>query len=128
MCSYFSDGILYRFNSRYLRRLIDDIVCIEYPKEVEVRQIRRYRRIRVNIETKFVVSDTADSSFADMVDISHGGCRLVLHKCVPMTKGTALSLTFSLPNEALILDFSESAFRCLARPYFSGVYSVRAYE
>ncbi|MGA2404894.1 MAG: PilZ domain-containing protein [Syntrophobacteraceae bacterium] len=104
LCSYFSDGRLYIFNSRYRRRLIDDIICIEYPREVEVRQMRRHRRIRVNIETKVVVADTADSSFADMVDISHGGCRLVLNERVPMRNGTALFLTFSLPNEALISE------------------------
>jgi len=103
LCSYFSDGNLYVFNSRCRRYMADDVMCIEYPREVEVRQIRKDRRIKVNIETKLVVSDTADSFLGDLTDISHGGCRVILNqRRVPMIKGTNLSLTFNLPNEAFI--------------------------
>jgi hypothetical protein len=103
LCSYFCDGNLYVFHSRCRRYLTDDVMCIEYPREVEVRQIRKDRRIRVNIETKLVVSDTADSFLVDLTDISRGGCRVSINqRRVPIMKGTNLSLTFSLPNEALI--------------------------
>jgi len=103
LCSYFCDGNLYIFHSRCRRYLTDDVMCIEYPREVEVRQIRKDRRIRVNIETKLVVSDTGESFLADLTDISRGGCRVNINqRRLPMMKGTNLSLTFSLPNEAFI--------------------------
>ena len=103
LCSYFCDGNLYIFNSRCRKYLADEIMCIEYPRKVEVRQIRKDRRIRVNIETKLVVSDTGDSFLVDLADISRGGCRVILNqRRVPMTKGTNLVLTFGLPNEAFI--------------------------
>lgn len=102
LCSYFSEGNLYNFHSRYRKHLIENVVCIEYPKEVEVRQVRKHRRIRVNIETECVVCGMVESFFAEMGDISFGGCRLVFNDRVPMAKGTDVYLTFSLPNEAYV--------------------------
>ena len=102
LCSYFSDGTLYTFRSRYRKHLVDDIVCIEYPREAEVRQVRRHRRIKVNIETECAVYGTADLFVGEMADISLGGSRLVFDQRVPMTKGTELTLTFNLPNEAFV--------------------------
>ena len=87
-------------------------MCIEYPREVEVRQIRKDRRIRVNIETKLVVSDTTDLFIVDLVDISRGGCRVSINqRRVPMMKGTNASLTFSLPNEAFISELQAVVVR-----------------
>jgi c-di-GMP-binding flagellar brake protein YcgR len=112
LCSYFSDGNLYIFKSRYRRYLGEDVMCIEYPRDVEVRQIRKDRRIRVNIETKLVVSDTTDSFLVDLADISRGGCRVVVNqRRIPIEKGTNLSLTFSLPNEAFINALQAVAVR-----------------
>jgi c-di-GMP-binding flagellar brake protein YcgR len=112
LCSYFCDGNLYIFHSRCRRYMTDDVMCIEYPREVEVRQIRKDRRIKVNIETKLVVSDTAQSFLVDLADISRGGCRVILNqRRVPMTKGTNLSLAFSLPNEAFISSLQAEVVR-----------------
>lgn len=102
LCSYFSDGCLYNFHSKYQKHLIDEIVCIEYPKEVEVRQVRKHRRIRVNIETECAVFGTTDLFIGEMADISLGGCRLVFNQRVPVAKGTDVSMTFYLPNEAFV--------------------------
>ena len=102
LCSYFCDGNLYIFHSRCRRYLTDDVMCIEYPREVEVRQIRKHRRIRVNIETQCTLDGTVDVFLAEMADISQGGCRLVLNERVRFVKGINLSLTFNLPNEAFV--------------------------
>jgi c-di-GMP-binding flagellar brake protein YcgR len=111
LCSYFCEGYLYTFHSRYRNRLMNDIVCIEYPKDAEVRQIRKDRRIKVNIETKVFVCDSGESFLADMTDISRGGCRLVFHHRAAMVKGTDVLLTFSLPNEAVIKKLPASLVR-----------------
>ncbi len=111
-CSYFSDGNLYIFQSQCLKYLAPDVMSIEYPREVEVRQIRKDRRIRVNIETKLVVSDTIDPFLADLTDISRGGCRVSINqRRLPMMKGTKLSLTFGLPNEASINELQAVVVR-----------------
>jgi len=102
LCSYFNDGAMHIFNSRYLKHMADDVVSIAYPMKVDVRQIRKYRRIRVNIETKCTVGGTVDVFTAEMADISQGGCRLILNESARIVKGTNLSLTFNLPNEAFV--------------------------
>ena len=111
LCSYFCDGYLYAFHSRYRNRLMNDIICIEYPTEVEVRQIRKNPRIKVNIETKVLVGGSDKSYLADMTDISHGGCGLVFNQNVPIAKGTHVSLTFRLPNEAIVRNLQAVAAR-----------------
>ncbi|HIJ68253.1 MAG TPA: PilZ domain-containing protein [Deltaproteobacteria bacterium] len=102
LCSYFNNGFMHIFHSRYLKHLTEDVVCIDYPTKVEVHQIRKYRRIRVNIETECTVCGTADVFYAKMADISQGGCRLILNESARIVKGTNLSLTFNLPNEAFV--------------------------
>lgn len=111
LCSYFCDGYLYAFHSRYRNRLLNDIVCIEYPKIVEVRQIRKDRRVKVNLETRVNVCGGGESFLADMTDISGGGCRLVFNQTAPVEKGSNISLTFSLPNEALIRKLQATVVR-----------------
>jgi c-di-GMP-binding flagellar brake protein YcgR len=102
ICSYFVDGYLYSFYSRYRRHLIDDVVCIEYPSEIDIKQVRKHRRIKVNIETELSVPGLTDTYTGDMLDISQGGCRLVLHTLAPLAKGGTVSLVFSLPNEEVV--------------------------
>ncbi|MGA2025510.1 MAG: PilZ domain-containing protein [Syntrophobacteraceae bacterium] len=102
LCSYFNNGFLHIFHSKYRRHLTEDVVCIDYPIKVQVRQIRKYRRIKVNIGTECTVCGTVDVLSAEMVDISQDGCRLILNQSDRITKGTNLSLTFELPNYASV--------------------------
>ncbi len=102
ICHYFKEGSLYNFQSRITKYFDGNIVSIQYPGEIELKQVRRHRRIRVNIETEFSLVGISDSFFGDMIDISQGGCRLVLHALVPMTRGTRANLSFSLPNEEAV--------------------------
>ena len=102
LCSYFNNGFLHIFCSKYQRHLTDDVVCIEYPASVEVRQIRKHRRIRVNIGTEFTIAGAADVFPAEIVDISQDGCCMILNQSADITKGTNISLTFNLPNEASV--------------------------
>jgi len=101
-CNYFSEGYRYNFLSRYRSHALGDILCIEYPKKVDVHQIRMHRRINVNIETKFAVLGAPNWFSGDMTDISEGGCCLILNSKVPVTKGMRVLLVFRLPNEDVI--------------------------
>jgi c-di-GMP-binding flagellar brake protein YcgR len=101
LCSYFNNGFMHIFHSRYLKHLTEDVVCIDYPTKVEVHQIRKYRRIRVNIETECTVCGTVVFP-AKMADISQGGCRLILNQRTGIKKETNISMTFNLPNVAFV--------------------------
>ncbi len=101
-CSYFTEGHRYNFLSRYRSHVLKGIICIEYPKEVDVHQIRKNRRLRVNIETKCAVFGSPNWFPADMVDISQGGCRLFLKSKAAITKRIKVLLLFTLPNEDVV--------------------------
>jgi hypothetical protein len=101
LCSCLCDDYLYIFYSRYRNRLLDDIVCIEYPREVEIRRIREHTRVKVDIETRVRLGN-GESIPAKMIDISRGGCRLTFTQRVRTTKGSSLALTFELPNEVTV--------------------------
>ena len=101
-CSYFNEGYRYTFLSRYRSHVLKDIVCIEYPKEVDIHQTRKHRRIKVNIETRFAILGVFNWLSGDMADISKNGCRLILRSKVTITKGMKVLLVFKLPNEDVI--------------------------
>jgi len=101
LCRYFNNGFIYTFHSRYRTHLRKDVVCIDYPRILEVNQLRKYRRIRVNIETECTVCGTVVFP-AKMADISQGGCRLILNQRTGIKKETNISMTFNLPNVAFV--------------------------
>jgi c-di-GMP-binding flagellar brake protein YcgR len=113
-CSYFTEGYRYNFLSRYRRHVLRDIVCIEYPKEVDLHQIRKHRRIKVNIETKFAVLGAPNWFSAEMADISEGGCRLILESKETLTKGMRVLLVFRLPNEDVVDELRAVVMRSMS--------------
>jgi hypothetical protein len=98
LCSCLCDDYLYIFYSRYRNRVLGDIVSIEYPRNVEVRRIRKDTRIKVDIATKVSVGKD-EPVLAKMIDISRGGCRLAFDQRVRIAKASILTLAFELPNE-----------------------------
>ena len=97
LCSCLCDDYLYIFYSRYRSLLMNDVVCIEYPREAEARRIREHTRIRVDIETSVFIG-AGEPVSAKMIDISRGGCLLSFNQRVRMKKGSSLALTFQLPT------------------------------
>jgi c-di-GMP-binding flagellar brake protein YcgR len=98
-CSYFNSGYLYTFQSKHRHTLVDDLISIEYPYVAEIRQIRKHRRIKVNIETELTSPEMMSPLNGDMVDISAGGCCLLFPSSVRLTKGKDVYLQFHLPND-----------------------------
>ena len=101
-CFYLNKNGLYSFRSRYRKELVNNVICIEYPQKVQVRERRRDRRIKVDIDACFNLSDYADLFYGAMTDISAGGCRLVLKKQTSVSEGAEAVLTFRLPNKVLV--------------------------
>lgn len=113
-CSYFTSGYLYNFLSRYKSHVLNNIVCIEYPKKVDVLQIRKHRRININIETKLAVLGAPNWFSGDMMDISEGGCRLILKSKVTMAKGMRVILVFRLPSEDVVDELRAVILRSIS--------------
>ena len=99
MCSYFSNGYMYKFKSKRRQTLSGDLISIDYPHIAEVIQIRRHRRIKVNIETEVTWPGLRAPLTGDMVDISVGGCCLLFPSSVRLTKGRDIYLEFDLPDD-----------------------------
>ncbi|MEM5788016.1 MAG: PilZ domain-containing protein [Syntrophobacteraceae bacterium] len=102
LCSYFTGGNLYTFRSKCRQSILKNVTVIDYPGKLDIKQIRSHRRIRVNIETEFVGPANHTPVLADMVDISHGGCRLVFEPAIALLKDMHATITFSLPNEQMV--------------------------
>jgi len=115
-CSYFAEGYRYSFVSKYKSHAFQDIVCISYPEDAEISKVRKDRRIRVNIETKYAVFGSPKWFSADMVDISKGGCRLILKSNPPLSRGMEVLLVFSLPNEEEVNDLRAQVVRSTSMP------------
>lgn len=109
ICSFFYDGDVFRFASRTRKDLGDGLVLIEYPERFQVENIRKCARIQVNIEAvviigKFVPEGSAPTRGhttikGTVVDISEGGCLLVIPALVHVVQNMFCLLDFVLPND-----------------------------
>ncbi len=106
LCSYFVDGCLYKFKSRFGQNLIHNIVCIDYPRNIEARELRMHPRIKVELEVVGSIGTEKRLINGTIRDISQGGCRLELPGLIPLVPKTPVCITFTLPNDELIDDLS----------------------
>jgi c-di-GMP-binding flagellar brake protein YcgR len=102
LVAYLHDGYLFTFKSRFNKKLIRNIICIDYPATFEVEQLRKEQRVRVNLEAALIISDLNLSGHVK--DISETGCSFELPKIISLFKGLGLIATFTLPNDVLIKD------------------------
>jgi hypothetical protein len=102
LVAYLYEGYLFTFKSRFNRKLIMNIVCIDYPTDFQVEQIRSEPIVKVNLEATVYISNI---NFEGLVrEISEFSCLLELPKIVSLFKGLGLTATFTLPNDQLIKD------------------------
>jgi c-di-GMP-binding flagellar brake protein YcgR len=106
MCQLFHEGDMYRFQSRVLRGLGEGITIIAYPERVVAEAIRRHHRIQVNIETRFRLEDTKEAYRVTMLDISEGGCFIVVPQLIHVMENALCHLKFSLPDKQKITDLA----------------------
>jgi hypothetical protein len=102
LVAYLHEGYLFTFKSRFNRKLIMDIICIDYPQTFEVEQVRKDPRVKVNLEAIVNISDMNLSGLVK--DISENGCSFEIPKIISLFKGLGLVATFTLPNDELIKD------------------------
>jgi c-di-GMP-binding flagellar brake protein YcgR len=102
LVAYLHEGYLFTFRSRFNKKLIRNIVCIDYPEHFEVEQLRKEQRVKVNLEAALIISDLKLSGHVK--DISETGCSFEVPKIISLFKGLGLIATFTLPNDVLIKD------------------------
>jgi c-di-GMP-binding flagellar brake protein YcgR len=102
LVAYVHDGYLFTFKSRFSKKLIRNIICIDYPEEFQVEQLRKETRVRVNLQALMVISDMNISAYVK--DISDDGCSFEIPKIMSLFNGAAFTATFTLPNDQLIKD------------------------
>jgi hypothetical protein len=102
LVAYLYDGYLFTFRSRFNKKLIRNIVCIDYPEKFEVEQLRTESRVRVNLEAVLYMNELKISGLVK--DISETGCSFELSKIISLFKGIGFIATFTLPNDQLIRD------------------------
>jgi len=109
ICSFFYEGDIYRFPSKIQRALGGGLTLIDYPGKFQVENVRKYHRIQVNIETRFYIENTLtnapsvrrrqdDVTKANLVDISEGGCYLVVSSLLHIVQNMLCRLDFILPD------------------------------
>jgi c-di-GMP-binding flagellar brake protein YcgR len=98
-CAYLHGNHLYKFKSKFKKRLFKNVVGICYPCEMESVQIRSSTRIAVDIHTEVFLGTGDGTISCIMEDISEGGCRLKLPKLIARQTGSKLHLKFTLPDD-----------------------------
>jgi len=100
LISYLHEGCLYSFKSRFFKKLIREIICIEYPADFTVEQLKIGPRVKVNLEADLSISDMTFSGIVK--ELSDSGCSFELSKIISLFKGLGVFATFTLPNDQLI--------------------------
>jgi c-di-GMP-binding flagellar brake protein YcgR len=103
ICRYEYEGEVYDFTSSIRKSMNDGLTLIDYPSEFEVHALRKFPRIRVNIETIATLEEDADNTLnANMIDISEGGCQLIFNSLQALAQNALCFLDFSLPDKCQI--------------------------
>jgi len=92
----------FKFESSFVRKLIKNIICIDYPDNFEVEQLSTEAKVKVNLEAVLSVSDLELSGHVK--EVSETSCLFELPKIISLFKGLGLTATFTLPNDQLIKD------------------------
>jgi hypothetical protein len=101
LVAYLYDGYLFTFKSRFHKKLIRNIICIDYPESFQVEQLRE-TRVKVNLESILVISEMNISGHVK--DISEHGCSFELPRIISLFKGIGFTATFTLPNDQSVKD------------------------
>lgn len=110
ICCYTHEGDLYFFAGKVKKILDEELTLIEYPFQFQKKAVRRHQRVPVKVETgvylvdedrKLVksVDDYKNRMLkATMVDISEGGCRLLVRSFETMVQNISCRIECTLPD------------------------------
>lgn len=104
LCWIIHEGNIYRFESIIKKYLEEDLCLIEYPSSFQVESLRKHIRIKVNLETQFKIGFKSDVFKGTIMDISEGGCRLVVDSILIVGRNERIVMSFMLPDNRLIRE------------------------
>ena len=110
-CAYLHGNHLFKFKSKFTKRLFKNVIGIAYPIDVERVQVRSSTRIPVDIETEVVLGAMGETISGRIADISEGGCRLELPKLIYTQRGSKFYLSFTLPDNQNIDNMACAVMR-----------------
>ncbi|MDR2945784.1 MAG: flagellar brake protein [Candidatus Adiutrix sp.] len=121
--NFISKGAVYSFNTEmlgYTYRLVP-LLFLEYPREVEVANLRTEKRYPVNIPILIALTQTAPPQKALVVDISEGG--FLMASPFQLEPETQIEVIFHLPKEEPINGIQAVVRACRGKPggYFIGL-------
>lgn len=102
VCQLFHEGDMYRFQSRIRKSLGDGITVIDYPQRFVSETIRKHHRIQVNVEARLALESSQETFQVTMLDISEGGCFVVVPQLIHVTEDALCRLDFSLPDKQYV--------------------------
>ena len=102
ICLFFYEGEIFRFESKIRKNLGDSLTLIDYPLKFEVERVRKHHRIQVNIETRIFLETVRETGNGNIVDISEGGCSIMIPSLICASKNMPCSLDFILPNNETV--------------------------
>lgn len=106
VCQLFHEGDMYRFQSRVRKSLGDGITLIDYPDRFVAEAIRKHHRIQVNVEALFSLENSKEVFRVTMLDISEGGCFIVVPQLIHVVENTMGRLDFTLPDKQKVSGLS----------------------
>ncbi len=102
LCWFVHEGEVYRFETVIRKSLGEGLTLLEYPSRFQVEVLRKYVRIRVNLEVEFSVAVRNLSFRGTVADISEGGCQIHVDGIAFIGKSDVLVLSFMLPDNQLV--------------------------
>jgi hypothetical protein len=108
---YMYDGTVYGFNNKLLQSMKykeTDIILVSYPNQHETINLRKVKRIKVNIKGTYRLSPDEEPDKASIscdcqiVDLSLNGCAITTLNV--LKTGKKILLSFSLPLKGDLID------------------------
>lgn len=97
-CSYILQGKAYVFQSEVLDSISYDLSLIRYPGFFETNSLRKHTRVKINLETVLSLEGVDNPAAGSIIDLSNGGCRLLVDKVFYVDRKMKCRLDFTLPN------------------------------
>ena len=100
ICTFVSGGIAYQFMSKLGNAYGKEFIMIAYPDQFSAKRLRRYERVSTQIPVKMFTNTHGRWGFdqGTIMDISEGGCRLLVPMPMMLAKNTPCKLDFQLPG------------------------------
>jgi len=97
-CTTILQGTAYVFDSEVLDTLSHDMSMIRYPQSYQSKSLRKYTRVRINLAVTLTLEGVDTQCRGQLIDLSDGGCRVIVDKVFYVDNKMHCRLDFALPS------------------------------